>query len=355
MPISDPFEFFIQLHITERCNLRCSHCYQEGSRSGEMTLGEITSVADEVSEMIADWEEAYDVRFESSFTVTGGEPFLRNDFSAILAALHQRGFDTYILTNGTLISRERARELAGLGVRGVQISLEGPEQIHDSIRGAGSFSASMNGIQNIVSSGIELTLNTTLSEINAPYFMEMISLASALGAQKLGFSRLVPSGGGRQLVGRMLSSTAVGDLYRKIFSAKIGNNTGINTGDLKIVTGDPVASQYRSPAQAAYGSSVPSGGCAAGVSGLTIMPDGTVTPCRRLPIPVGNVRTDSLREIWVSSEVLNSLRTRTLYQGKCGDCSRWASCRGCRAIAFATSGTGGMDACLAEDPQCFLA
>lgn len=346
MPVSGPFDFFIQLHITERCNLRCSHCYQEGNKSGEMTLGEITSVMDEVSEMITAWEEAYAVPFESSFTVTGGEPFLRSDFSVILAALEHKGFDTYILTNGTLISRERARELADLGVRGIQISLEGPEQIHDSIRGAGSFAASMNGIHNVVSSGIELTLNTTLSEINAPHFMEMIRLASALGAQKLGFSRLVPSGGGKQLIGRMLSRTAVEDLYRKIFS--------LDTEDLKIVTGDPVASQYRSPEHAAYGSSVPSGGCAAGVSGLTILPDGTVTPCRRLPIPIGNVRTDSLREIWASSDVLNSLRDETLYQGKCGDCSRWASCRGCRAIAFAVAGTGGMDSCLAEDPQCFL-
>ena len=350
MPINDPFEFFIQLHITERCNLRCSHCYQDGSRTGEMTLPEITSVADEVSEMITDWEEAYGVQFDSSFTVTGGEPFLRSDFNAILDALHQRGFDTYILTNGTLISRERAGELADLGVRGVQISLEGPEQIHDSIRGAGSFAASMNGIQNIVRSGIELTLNTTLSEINAPHFMEMISLASALGAQKLGFSRLVPSGGGKSLIGRMLGTAAVEDLYRKIFSPE----TEKNAGDLKIVTGDPVASQYRSPDRTSSGSSVPSGGCAAGVSGLTIMPDGTVTPCRRLPVPIGNVRTDSLREIWASSEVLQSLRTRSLYQGKCGDCSRWASCRGCRAIAFAAAGTGGMDACLTEDPQCFL-
>jgi radical SAM protein with 4Fe4S-binding SPASM domain len=346
MPVTGQFDFFIQLHITERCNLRCSHCYQDGNRAGEMTLGEIISIMDEVSEMIAAWDEAYSVQFESSFTVTGGEPFLRSDFSAILGAMNQKGFDTYILTNGTLISREKARELANLGVRGIQISLEGPEQIHDSIRGAGSFAASINGIHNIVNSGIELTLNTTLSEINAPYFMDMITLASALGAQKLGFSRLVPSGGGKRLFNKMLSTDAVEDLYRKIFS--------LNTGDLKIVTGDPVALQYRSPEQAAYGSSVPSGGCAAGVSGLTIMPDGTITPCRRLPIPIGNALTDSLREIWATSDVLNSLRDQTLYQGKCGDCSRWASCRGCRAIAFATAGTGGVNACLAEDPQCFM-
>jgi radical SAM protein with 4Fe4S-binding SPASM domain len=320
-----------------------------------MSLEEITSVMDEVSGMLADWKDAYAVQFESSFTVTGGEPFLRRDFSDILAALRQREIETYILTNGTLITWERSRELADLGVRGVQISLEGPEQIHDSIRGAGSFATTMNGIRNIVSSGIELTLNTTLSEINAPYFREMISLATGLGAQKLGFSRLVPSGGGKNLADRMLGRTTVGDLYQEIFS--------LNTGDLKIVTGDPVASQYRAAARSAGNSSgmagaasgIPSGGCAAGVSGLTILPDGTVTPCRRLPVPVGNVRTDSLREIWASSPVLGSLRDKTRYQGKCGDCSRWDSCRGCRAIAFAAAPAGCLDACLAEDPQCFLA
>ena len=65
----------------------------------------------------------------------------------------------------------------------------------------------------------------------------------------------------------------------------------------------------------------------------TLLPDGTITPCRRLPIPLGNVREDSLREIWASSEVLERLRDRQQYRGKCGTCPAWAHCRGCRAIA----------------------
>ena len=96
------------------------------------------------------------------------------------------------------------------------------------------------------------------------------------------------------------------------------------------------------------------GGCAAAVSGITLMADGTVTPCRRLPIPIGNVLTDSLREIWATSEVLQRLRNRDLYKGKCGGCERWSSCRGCRAIAYAHSLCLGAGDYLADDPQCFI-
>jgi len=148
------------------------------------------------------------------------------------------------------------------------------------------------------------------------------------------------------LLDRMLTKEVLEDLYSKIFS--------LNTGSLKIVTGDPVASQFRRPAGEDDTSSFPTGGCAAGVSGLTILPDGTVTPCRRLPVPIGNVRTDSLREIWSTSEVLNSLRDRSRYDGKCGTCNRWSACRGCRAIAYEFSRAHGITNYLAEDPQCFL-
>jgi radical SAM protein with 4Fe4S-binding SPASM domain len=100
--------------------------------------------------------------------------------------------------------------------------------------------------------------------------------------------------------------------------------------------------------------SIPAGGCAAGVSGLTILPDGTITPCRRLPIPIGNARTDSLREVWATSSVLNRLRDKSAYKGKCKKCIRWFQCKGCRAIAYAYSQSKGKGDFLAEDPQCFI-
>jgi radical SAM protein with 4Fe4S-binding SPASM domain len=90
------------------------------------------------------------------------------------------------------------------------------------------------------------------------------------------------------------------------------------------------------------------------VSGLTILPNGNVTPCRRLPLSLGNVRRHSLRRIWATSPVLEALRDRSRYKGKCGACTRWARCRGCRAIAYAFSRSRGEADFLADDPQCFL-
>jgi radical SAM protein with 4Fe4S-binding SPASM domain len=346
MSINNPLEFFIQLHLTERCNLTCTHCYQSGKSSDEMSLAEIRSVIGEVADMLGEWSAAYDVTFSSSFNITGGEPFLRQDIFPVLEELADKRIDAYLLSNGTLITKDKAEALSRLGVKGVQVSIEGPEKIHDAIRGKGSLKRSLSGIQCLLDAGIEVTMNTTLSDINATYFPDVIALASSIGVQKLGFSRLVPSGSGRNLLNKMLTKEVLEDLYGRIFS--------LNTGNLKIVTGDPVASQFRSPAGKDDAGSFPSGGCAAGVSGLTILPDGTVTPCRRLPISLGNVRTDSLREIWSTSEVLSSLRDRSKYEGKCGSCNKWSACRGCRAIAYEFARAHGRTNYLAEDPQCFL-
>ena len=345
MAINKANDFFVQWHLTEKCNLRCTHCYQTGKGTDEMRLGEIKATISEIEEMLRAWSEAYGLEFSPSFNITGGEPLLHGDIFEILEEMRRRRFDVYLLSNGALMSEEKAKLLSWLGVRGVQVSIEGPEKIHDSIRGKGSFSSSLKGIGYLLDADIKVSLNVTLSDINADHFMDMISLSSSLGVQKLGFSRLVPSGRGTVLLNRMLDKERVKELYRTIFSQ--------NTNGLEIVTGDPVASRMTAIDDAADSGSFPAGGCAAGVSGFTILPDGTITPCRRLPIPVGNVRKDDLREIWATSGVLEALRDRSRYNEKCQTCKRWADCRGCRAIAYAYSRSKGEDDYLAEDPQCF--
>ena len=346
MPIANGFDFFIQLHLTERCNLKCKHCYQRGGRQHEMSLAEIKALISEASAMLKDWTAAYGIEFSPSVNATGGEPFLREDIFEILNEFVEAGFEAYLLSNGTLITSDKAKALAGLGVKGVQVSIEGPEEIHEGIRGKGSFASSLNGIKHLLNAGMAVTMNVTLSDMNAPYFMDIVKLAYYLGVQKLGFSRLVPSGRGAIMLNRMLKTEKVKELYEEIFS--------LNTIGFTIVTGDPVASQMKAPADNISSDATPSGGCAAGVSGLTILPDGTVTPCRRLPISIGNVRRDSLREIWATSDVLNLLRDKSKYDGKCAKCGRWSMCRGCRAIAYAYSQAKGENNFLAEDPQCFI-
>ena len=329
MAINRPFEFFVQWHLTENCNLRCRHCYQGERSADEMTLPEIQKVISEVSDMVKDWSESYGVCFSPSMNITGGEPFLRTDLFDILREIKKQGFEIFLLTNGTLVDRERAHLLADLGIKGVQGSMEGPEDGHDAIRGDASYSESAAGVGQWVGAGVK----------------SVIGFASHAGVKRVGFSRLVPAGRGRRLLPHMLTRAQVKELYEALFSLELKG--------IEVVTGDPVAAQMNVEAAKDAGTTAISG-CAAGVAGLTILPNGNVAPCRRLPLFLGNVRRDSLREIWAASPVLEALRERDRYRGKCGACARWARCRGCRAIAYACSRSKGEDDYLADDPQCFI-
>ena len=347
MSLVRPYDFLIQWHLTERCNLRCRHCYQEGAKVEELSGEKIFGIIDEIAEMLQVWRENYGLEFQPSFNVTGGEPFLRPDFFDILEHMGAIGFEIYVLSNGTVVTGERARRLADLKVNGVQVSLEGPQAIHDFIRGPGSFAASLRGIRTLMDAGVKVSLNATLSRLNAGYFRDLVELARALGVPRLGFSRLVPSGQGRDLLDQMLTTVQVQELYEEVLSLKING--------LKITTGDPVAAQMGVAAPVENEAEpFPCGGCSAGVAGLTILADGVVVPCRRLHLPLGKAGQDSLREIWAASPVLEALRDKSRYAGKCGKCARWADCRGCRAIAYEYARSQGKEDFLAPDPQCFI-
>ena len=88
--------------------------------------------------------------------------------------------------------------------------------------------------------------------------------------------------------------------------------------------------------------------CSAGKSSLDILPDGTILPCRRLPIALGNILKDNIYEIWFNSDVLWNLRNPSNLKGKCSGCEYLDRCGGCRAMSLAVS-----DDYLAEDPLCW--
>jgi radical SAM protein with 4Fe4S-binding SPASM domain len=88
--------------------------------------------------------------------------------------------------------------------------------------------------------------------------------------------------------------------------------------------------------------------CVIGRDGLCIMPEGSVFPCRRFPIPIGNLMNESLKEIWESSSLLDQLRKKENLKGRCGKCEI-EDCRGCRSLALALTTDP-----FAEDPHCPL-
>ncbi len=86
--------------------------------------------------------------------------------------------------------------------------------------------------------------------------------------------------------------------------------------------------------------------CVIGVDGLCVMPDGSVFPCRRFPVSIGNLLNDPLKKIWEESDLLEKLREKENLRGRCGSCDV-ADCRGCRSLALALTGDY-----LEEDPHC---
>jgi MoaA/NifB/PqqE/SkfB family radical SAM enzyme len=342
-------DFFFQWHLTGRCNLACSHCYQEGAPGREADAAAIAKIADAAADTVAAWGQSYGIAFSPAFNVTGGEPLILPGIMDVLTLLKGKGFGVSLLTNGTLVDREKARRLADL-LDDVQISVEGPERVHDAIRGQGSLAGAMRGAELLAAAGIPVNLNVTLSRLNIDCIDDVIAMARDAGAQRVGFSRLVPSGRGRDLAREMLSPDEVRDAYARLLGG--GAAAAEPAVPIRISTGDPIASALEG-AQGDCGA-FPYAGCAAGVSGLTILPDGTLLPCRRLPVPIGNALTGSIRRVWAESPVLETLRDRKSYKGRCGACERWAECRGCRAIAYASSGLSGRADLCADDPQCFL-
>ena len=87
--------------------------------------------------------------------------------------------------------------------------------------------------------------------------------------------------------------------------------------------------------------------CVIGKDGLCVMPTGDVFPCRRFPIPIGNLVETPLTQIWNESEILKKLRRKENLKGKCGSCEI-KDCWGCRSLVLSLTGDY-----LAEDPHCW--
>lgn len=134
---------YLQWHILHPCNLHCKHCYQD-DRDAVMPWEEMVPFLDKYTRYL----ESYD--FEGQVNLTGGEPLLHPEFFPLAREVRRRRMRLGILTNGTLVSDEIAGELASLEPAFVQVSLDGPRDIHDRIRGEGSFELALRGIDHTV-------------------------------------------------------------------------------------------------------------------------------------------------------------------------------------------------------------
>ncbi|HDM78347.1 MAG TPA: radical SAM protein, partial [Deltaproteobacteria bacterium] len=134
-------------NVTRRCNLRCIHCYaraKDKEFENELTLEEGKMMLDDLSEFGC-----------PVVLFSGGEPLMHPHLIELASYAVEKGMRAVISTNGTLITREIARDLKAIGLSYVGISLDGMEEIHDRFRGfKGAFKAALEGVENAQNEGI---------------------------------------------------------------------------------------------------------------------------------------------------------------------------------------------------------
>ena len=328
--------FYFQWHITEKCNFRCKHCYHADYTSdNELNLDELILVADKIDSTLKKWD------INGTLSITGGEPFMVMDKLFPLLE-HINSLETInhfdLLTNGSLIDEANISELKEFKkLRRVQVSLEAANQaLNDQIRGKGSFENTLSAIRLLKENGFQVAVMMTISHMNKEEVEPLIELLKKENVDTFSAERFIPEGAGIELKDELLTADEVREIFQRIYSIAMKDEK------IRILL-------YR-PLFALLDGNGPTVGalCSVGNNALTIMHDGTIYPCRRLPIPIGNALTDSFFKVWYTSEVLWNVRNQQNIKGKCADCDLIPICRGCRAMAYALTGDY-----LAEDPQCW--
>jgi radical SAM protein with 4Fe4S-binding SPASM domain len=169
IPIDGSFE------LTFRCNLKCAHCYAVyDPKKKDMTYKEICHILDEITDAGCLW-----------LLITGGEPFVRNDFLDIYTYAKKKGLIITLFTNGTLVTSEIADYLKEWPPFVVEISLYGiSEETYERVTGVpGSFERCIKGISLLLEKKIPLKLKTMVMTLNQNEVWDIKKYAEDLGVE----------------------------------------------------------------------------------------------------------------------------------------------------------------------------
>ncbi len=321
----------LQWHITERCNLRCVHCYQETHSGEELEFKELLGVIEQFKDLLNL------MHARGHITITGGEPFIRQDFMDILEAVSASNISFAILTNGSFIDANTARRLRNLMPAFVQVSIEGSKSTHDSIRGVGNFDRTVRAVKHLVHEHIRTFISFTAHRENFREFSEVARLGRELQVTRVWADRLIPQGRGAAKI--MLTPKETCEFF-EIMNKERKNAKGGFFRKTEI-------SMHRALQFLVAGGKPYH--CAAGKTLITVQPNGDLFPCRRMPIRVGNLMKTPLVELYFGSELFRALRSRI--SEECRECFYSALCRGgLRCLSYATTSDP-----FRADPGCWLA
>ena len=332
---------YLQWDSTNNCNLGCTHCYHPTHVQDENLMGlkEVKDMLDDLRRTAERWDMV------PRISISGGEPLMRRDLLDILGYANEKRILTAILTNGTLLSSEKAREIFEAGVRRIQISIDGRKETHNKIRRRPfAYGGALRGIVNASNAGIDVTVSMTLMQSNKNDLEDVVRAAIVAKAKKVGFKTYVPD-------------RNFGAADPEYVSAKEALSVFMEAGKLmekyrdriRVLDSDVLWQIVKSIdpfKEAAKEENKYLTGCSAGYRALSVLSDGTVYPCRRLPINIGHIN-EGIVNLIIDSEVMQNLRDLDKMRKK-SLCDMVTHCRGCRAVAYAVTGDY-----MAKDPMCF--
>ncbi len=342
-PINVHAPFLVVWNFTYKCNLKCKHCYSEAGNISKTELS--TEEAMKVVDQIADFGV-------TSLAFSGGEPLMRKDFFKVARHAVDSGLYVSLATNGTLLTEENAKKLKEIGLHYVEVSLDGANaKTHDYFRGKrGAFDQTMQGIKNCLKEDICTCIAITGTKNNLTEIPTVLEMAENMGIDRFTLFNFVPVGRGKDIIAADPSPQEREQLLIYL-NKKLSEDHKI-----AILSTTPqlarVALQAHSPTQddiimplahmeatkiskRAKALADFIGGCGAGRLYCAISPEGNVQPCVFMPLIVGNLKTEKLKDIWFNSPVFKDLRDREKLKGRCSRCEFKYVCGGCRARAFA--------------------
>ena len=330
--------FYIQWHITNLCNLRCKHCYQDDfSKKGDLDWAGLKKVSDNLLTTMREWDQ------KACIHLTGGEPLLKPELFPLLSDLDQQSMveELGIITNGLPIDQEMIKRLSGFSkLKKIKISLDGGDaETNDSIRRKGTFDKVMQNLPLIKEKGrFEILFMFTAMKRNFKSLPSLFKLCQDLGVDGLIIERFIPLGRGREIMGEVLSKEEWKEMIGMLldfFSTEEEDHSFIPYQAFQI----------------SFSGEEPEllGGSLCHRSGWSLHHAGG--KCFSLS-EVSHFNRESsgsthLKRYGKNQNYWKKLRRKENLKGKCGSC-QMKDCRGCRSLALALTGDY-----LEEDPHCW--
>lgn len=349
--------FTIAWELTRACAFACQHCRAEAQPRrdpNELTNREALGLIDQIKEF-----------GNPILVITGGDPMMRRDLHDILTYAVQKGVRTALTPTTTrLVTAEALARVKEAGVRRVAISIDGPSpEAHDAFRGfRGSFQIAQGIARDVVATGLSLQINTTISRYNLRLLEEMTQMVADLGVVQWSLFFLVPTGRGKatdmispeeheQVFNWLYDLSGKAPFDIKSTAAPAYRRVVIERERQKARLAGVASNAPPTLAGAGYryedGLDRPAQGVNDGRGFCFISHTGDVCPSGFLPLAGGNVREQSVVDIYRRSPLFRDLRDPSRLKGRCGRCEFREVCGGSRARAHAVTGDY-----LAADPSC---